>query len=46
MKMIYHELTRNIWNWNNGTYTLILKYRGTREELLKKLKEEIEKEGV
>jgi hypothetical protein len=44
MKMTYHNLSRNILNWNNGTHTLEIRYRGTREELLQKRKGEIEKE--
>lgn len=44
MKMTYHNLSRNILNWNNGTHTLEIRYRGTKEELMQKLKEELEKD--
>ena len=41
MKFTHHEIRRNILNWNNGSYNMILEFRGSKEELLEKLKIEI-----
>ena len=42
MRLVHHELSRNFLGWKEGTHTLEIQFRGTRDELLKKLKEEIE----
>lgn len=44
MRLVYHSTSRNIFNWGHGTHTLEITYRGTKEELIQKLKEELEKE--
>jgi len=44
MKYIYHTLSRNWLAWREGTHTLSITYRGSKIELLEKLKEELEKE--
>lgn len=45
-KLIYHNIERNLFNWNNGTHTLTVRYRGTREELEQLLKDILETELV
>lgn len=44
MRLIIHRLTRNILGWKEGTHTLTLEFRGTKEELMELLKEELEKD--
>lgn len=44
MRMVHHRLTKNILGWKEGTHTLEVEYRGTKEELLEKLKREIEED--
>lgn len=44
MKLVKFYLSRNWLAWKEGNYTLDLRFRGTKEELLQKIKEEIEKE--
>lgn len=44
MRMIRHYLSRNILSWKEGTHTLQVTFRGSKEELMKKLKEELEQD--
>lgn len=44
MKLINFYLSRNILGWKEGTHTLEVKYRGSREELMQKIKELIEEQ--
>lgn len=37
-------LSRNWLGWREGTHTLEIRFRGSKAELLQKIKEELEKE--
>jgi hypothetical protein len=45
MKLIRFHISRNFFAWKEGIYTLDIQYRGTKEDLMKKVKEEIEKDA-
>jgi hypothetical protein len=44
MRLVRHSITRNWFAWKEGICTLDIQFRGTKEELMLKLKEEIEKD--
>ena len=43
-ELIHQRLSRNWLGWREGTHTLEITFRGSKTELMQKLKEELEKE--
>ena len=46
MRLVNHYITRNWLAWREGTHTLEIRFRGTKDELMRKLKEELEQDLV
>lgn len=44
MKLTHHRITRNFFAWREGTYTLDVEFRGSKEDLQKRLKELLEED--
>jgi len=46
MKLVKSYTSRNILGWKEGTHTLELTFRGTKKELMQKLKDELQEDLV
>ena len=46
MRVTYFQITRNFLSWKEGIYTLEIKFRGTKNELLQKLENELEQDLI